>query len=77
MNKAELRKHPEYKKAMDKIESYPKDFTFEMNYKIMTKAQQNAMDVILQDAKKVGLIESISFNLNFDGDITAEVFKKL
>lgn len=43
----------------------------------MTKAQQNAMNIITHDCIKDRIIESISIGVSLEGKITEETFMKL
>ena len=77
MTVAELRQHPEYKKAVAKIEGYRKGFRFTMNYANIPKAKANALKIILNDCEKSGIIESVSIGLSLEGNVTDETFVKI
>lgn len=77
MNREEFRGLKEYKESVEKIKSYSKGFAFTIPYYKMTKAQQNAMNVITHDCIKDRIIESISIGVSLEGKITEETFMKL
>lgn len=73
----ELRNSEEYAKCMRKIEGYSKGFEFTVPYWKMTKEQANAMKIILQDAVRKGLIESIRIGLSLELVETDETFRRV
>lgn len=77
MNRIEFKESKEYKDAVEKIKSYSKGFAFTIPYYKMTKAQQNAMNIITHDCIKDRIIESISIGVSLEGKITEETFMKL
>lgn len=77
MTVTELRKHSEYKKAVEKIKNYRKGFRFTINYANIPKAKANALKIILQDCEKNNLLESVSIGLALDGTMTDETFVKI
>ena len=56
--KEELRQTEDYKQAVAKIEAYHKGFEFTIPFYKMTKPQERAMYIILDDCQKAGLIKS-------------------
>ena len=56
----------ELDKCVDKIRRYPKGFEFTINYSAMPKAKYNAMRIVLDDAKRLGLIKSVAIGLSFE-----------
>ena len=66
MSIAEFKESNEYKQAINTIVKYKKGYTFTIPFYKMTKAQENAMRIILKDCCKNGLIESISIGLSLD-----------
>lgn len=77
MTKEQLRKDPEYIKAKNKIINYSKGFKFTVPLYQMTIGQRNAMEIILKDCCNEGIIESISFNLDLQGNVTEEEYVRL
>lgn len=80
MTKQELRQSDDYKKAVEKVRSYKKGFTFTIPLYKMTEGQKNAMFIIMQDCEKEGLVESLSIGYGFTKtgfDITEETYKRL
>lgn len=77
MKKSEFLQSKEYNDMMGKIRSYSKGFIFTIPFYQMNKAQKNGMNIVLRNAIKEGLIESVSFGLSLEGDITEETYKKL
>ena len=65
MTVKELRQHEEYHKCLRKIEGYSAGFTFTINFTNIPPAKANALRVVLRDACKKGLIESVSIGLGF------------
>lgn len=77
MTTQELRNHPEYATAMNKIRSYRKGFEFTLNYSAIPTPQANALKVIMADAIEMGLIESIAMGFALDGTFTDETYRKV
>lgn len=77
MTRNELRNHPEYAQAMNKIRSYRKGFEFTLNYAKIPTPQANALKIIMEDAIEIGLIESIAIGLALDGTFTDETYRKV
>lgn len=77
MTIAELRKHPDYKKAVEKVRGYRKGFKFTMNYADIPTAKGNALKVVLHDCVNEKLLESVSFGLALDGTVTDETFVRI
>lgn len=73
----ELREHPEYKQAMQKITSYRKGFEFTMNWARIPRPRANALKVIMRDAIYAGLIEQIATELNLELEVVAERYKRI
>lgn len=76
MTATELREHPEYKVAMDKIIAYRPGFTFRMDWTEIPVAKGNALKVILRDAIDEGYLESVSMEYDLDMNLTAESYKR-
>lgn len=76
MTTAELRAHPEYKKAMDRIIAYRSGFTFRMDWTQIPTVKGNALKIILRDAIDEGYLESISMEYDLDFNLTAESYKR-
>lgn len=77
MNAQQFRESREYADAHRKINSYRKGFKFTIPYYKMTEGQRNAMQILLNDCTKQGLIESISTGISLDLDVTEETFVRL
>jgi hypothetical protein len=77
MNKQELRQAKDYKEAMAKIEGYTKGFRFTINYTEIPSAKANALKIILQDACKQELLQSVQFGLSLEGELVDETFVRL
>ena len=77
MTITELRNHPEYTVCFDKIKSYKKGFTFTLYYEQIPRAKGNALKIVMQDAIKAGLLESVAIGLAIDGTMTDETFRKI
>lgn len=77
MTREEARQHDGYKEAYAKIESYRKGFEFTINFSVIPKAKANGLRLILKDAVNNGLLESIAFGLDINGNIKEETFKRI
>lgn len=77
MTKSEFRQSKEYVEAMTKIKSYSKGFTFTIHYGDIPKARGNALRVILEDAIREGILESVSIGLTVSGEPVDETYKRL
>lgn len=77
MTVQEVRNHKEYAVCFEKIKSYPKGFTFTLEWARIPKPQANALKIVLEDACKQGLIEVTSFDLSIDGIETGRTYKKI
>ena len=70
----ELRQDKNYTDAIEKIRNYSKGFRFTIDFSKIPKAKANALKIVLRDAEKMGLLESVSIGLNLNGDITDETY---
>jgi len=77
MTRDELRREPGYIEAHKKIESYKKGFKFTVYYNEMPAPKRKAMEYLLSDCEKEGLIESISIGVALNGERVDETFVKL
>lgn len=77
MNKKEFRNHETYKECVNRIKAYKSGFTFTIPYYKMTTGQKNGMLIVIRDCMKNGLIQSVSFSLDLQGNTTEETFKRL
>ena len=77
MTIAELRRHEEYKKSMEKVRNYSKGFKFTLNYAKIPIAKANALKVIMGDCIENNLIKSISMGFAIDGTQTSETFVRI
>lgn len=77
MTKTEFRNSAIYKKYMERIKGYSKGYNFTIPYYKMTRPQINAINVILNDAVKAKIIDSMSFGINLEGEITEETYMRL
>ena len=77
MTKEEFRMSQEYAESMQKIKNYPKGFTFSLKYGEIPKAKGNALRILTEDAIKNGILETISFGLNIQGDCVEEEYRRL
>lgn len=77
MTKQELRETKDYKEAIEKIKNYKIGFKFTMNYTEIPKAKGNALKIILNDCVKMGILESVSFGLDIEGNVVEEEFKRI
>lgn len=76
MTISEVRQSREYVKMLDKIKNYSTGFVFELNYASIPRSQANALKIVMKDCIDMGILESVSFDLDFDGNCTYEKFKK-
>lgn len=77
MTRDELRREPGYIEAHKKIESYKKGFEFTVYYNEMPAAKRRAMEYLLDDCEKEGLIESIAIGVSLELERTDETFVRL
>lgn len=77
MTVQELRNHKEYEICFEKIRSYPKGFTFTLNYSQIPRAKANALKIVMSDAVKQGLLEPTETLLAIDGTETGATFTKI
>ena len=66
MTRMELRQHPGYIEAMEKIANYRPGFEFTIHWNPIPRAKANGLRLVLQDAREQGLIESISDDWGWD-----------
>ena len=80
MTNEEMRKHPGYIEALEKIKHYTPGFKFTIQWDPIPKAKANGLRFILRDACELGLIESISddwgWNSTGDFTMTASTYKR-
>ena len=77
MTKTEFRNSAIYKKYMERIKGYSKGYNFTIPYYKMTRPQINAINVILNDAAKAKIIDSMSFVINLEGEMTEATYIRL
>lgn len=77
MTVEQLRKSEEYFKALDKIRKYSKGFRFTLFYSDIPRAKANALEILMHDCIKMGLVESVSIGISLQGDKADETFRKL
>ena len=77
MTREELRREPGYIEAHQKIENYTKGFKFTVYYNEMPAPKRRAMEYLLEDCEKEGLIESVSIGVALNGDRADETFVRL
>ena len=77
MTREELRNEPGYIEAHQKIENYPKGFEFTVNYHEMPTPKRRAMEYLLADCEKEGLIESQAIGISLELERTDETFVRL
>ena len=77
MTREELRKEPGYIEAHQKVENYPKGFKFTINYSEIPAPKRRAMEYLLNDCKREGLIESVAIGIGLDLERKDETFVRL
>lgn len=77
MNRTELKNHPEYLEAYNKIKKYPKGFEFTIDYTKIPTPKANALRILFEECRKEKLIDCTSIYLALTGEATAETFVKL
>jgi len=77
MNRSELKNHPDYIDAKNKIINYTQNFEFTINYSEIPVAKANALKILLRDCCDEKILESISLGVALTGDIVEETFKRL
>lgn len=77
MTREELRKEPGYIEAHKKIENYKTGFKFTVYYNEMPAPKRRAMEYLLDDCEKEGLIESIAIGIGLDLERKDETFVRL
>lgn len=75
MTVEQLRKSEEYFKTIDKIRRYPKGFRFTLYYSSIPRA--NALEILMHDCIKMGLVESVSIGIALPGIKADETFRRL
>ena len=66
MTHEEVRNHPGYIEAMEKIKGYRPGFRFTINFSRIPTAKANGLRIVLRDACKLGILESVSIGLGWD-----------
>lgn len=77
MTREELRREPGYIEAHKKIENYTKGFKFTVYYNQMPAPKRRAMEYLLSDCEKEGLIESRAIGISLELERTDETFVRL
>lgn len=77
MTRKEFLESKEYKDMMNKIKGYSKGFTFTIPFYKMTQGQKKGMNIVLDNACKEGLIESLSISLSLECNVTEEEYRRL
>ncbi len=77
MTKAEFKQSKEYAEMMDKIRSYRKGFEFTLKYGEIPKAKRNALQIVIEDSIKKGILESIAIGLTLQGEPVEETYRRL
>lgn len=77
MKKELFRKTEEYKKCVEKIKNYRNGFEFDIEYWRMTEPQKNAIGIVLDDCRALGLIKSISIDLSIELEMVEERYRRI
>lgn len=77
MTRDELRKEHGYIEAYNKIKNYPQGFRFTIYYSEIPEAKCRALEIILDDCEKEGLIESVAIGIGLDLERKDETFVRL
>lgn len=77
MTKSEFLKSKEYENMMKKIRNYSTGFEFTIPFYKMTRQQKNGMNIVLNNAVKEGLIESVRIGVSLEGNFTDETYRRL
>lgn len=76
MTVSEFRKSAEYAKDKKKIENYSKGFRFTLHINEIPAAKMRALKVLTDDCIKEGILESVSFGLDINGNLVDETFER-
>lgn len=63
-----IRRHPGYIEAMEKIRKYKPGFRFTVDFANIPEAKANGLRIVLRDACKLGLLESVAIGAGWDKD---------
>ena len=74
---AELKKHPDYIDAHNKVKNYPKGFKFTIYYNEIPTAKANALKILLDECCKEKIIDKIAIGLTLTGECADETFVRL
>ena len=77
MNKTELKNHPGYMDAYNKVKNYPKGFKFTIKYNEIPTAKANAMRILIRQCCDEKLIDSIAIGVALTGEQADETFVRL
>ena len=77
MTREELKKHPDYIDAYNKVKNYPKGFKFTIKYNEIPTAKANALKILLRECCDEKLLESISIGVTLTGERADETFVRL
>ena len=77
MTITQLKQHPGYQDAMQKVKNYSKGFRFTLNYDQIPHAKGNALKILMHELVDLGIIESVQMGLDCDGNIVSETFCRL
>lgn len=77
MTREQLRKTTDYAEAMNKIRKYPKGSRFTLYYSSIPRARANALEILMHDCIKMGLVESVSIGIALPGIKADETFRRL
>lgn len=77
MTREEFRKSKVYFEMIEKVKGYSKGFTFTIHYADIPKPKANALEIVLKDCIKMGVLESISIGLSIEGNFVEETYRRL
>lgn len=77
MTVQEMRETKDYKEAIERIKGYSIGFEFTLNYAAIPKAKGNALKIITRDCIEMGILESIRFGLDIQGNCVDETYRRI
>jgi hypothetical protein len=77
MTKAEFRKSKEYAEAVEIIKGYRKGRRLTLCYGQIPKPKANALRIVTEDCRKMGILESIRIGIDIHGNFVEEEYRRL
>ena len=73
----DFRKTKQYKNSMCRIKNYKRGFIFSFNYKEISNAKRNVLNILTEDCVKNGILEILNVTSGISGNPITISYRKI